>query len=115
MEITELEKKARKIIELRYKRSKLQKEINELVNEIIRYMDKQEKQKMKFSKYSFELVKRIKREINFNLIDKCITDGLIPESAFKKTFYRRLLITSSVEQLNNKLILKGNKFIVDKR
>lgn len=113
MNYTDVEKKAKEILRLRKQRADLQEEINKHVNEIMAYMSAQDKRILKVSNYSLEIAKRIKREINFEYLDMMVDAGKIPESAFKKTFYHRLLITSSVSPDGKKMTLKGNKFVVE--
>jgi len=113
MDYIKIEQKAKTILRLRKERADLQEEINKHVNEIMALMDEEKRRIFKTGNYSLEIAQRIKRDINFDLLDKAVNDGLIPESAFKKSHYRRLLITSSHLPSGQKMTLKGNKFVVE--
>lgn len=108
MDIIALEKKCQKIIDLRTKRLALQEEINKSVQEVLDYMHTQNKRTLKIGKYSLEIGKRIRREFDFEFLDKLQSQGIIPIVAMNKKEYERLLITSSK---NIKLV--GNKFVVE--
>lgn len=111
MNLEQIEQKSKKVFELRKKRFQIQEEINKYVKEIMESMDKESKTKMKSAKYSLEIVRRIRRDIDFDYLDKCVADGKIPESAFKKSHYRRLLITSGEDNSGKKMVLEGNRFV----
>lgn len=108
MDIISLEKKCQKIVELRTKRLVLQDEINKSVKEVIDYMNSQDKKNLKVGHYSLELKKRVRRNFDFDFLDKLQSQGFLPESAMSKEEFVRLLITSSK---NMKLV--NGRFVYD--
>lgn len=106
MNVIELEKMAKKVIELRYKRSKMQDEINKLVTQITEHMNSQNKRILKAGRYSLEIANRIRRDFDFDALDRLQAQGLIKPEVMKKYTYQRLLITSGSE-----MKLEGNKFV----
>jgi len=110
----DIEKKAREIIKFRYERLVLQEKINALVQELMVELNSREKNRLKIGKYSFEIVNRIRRNIDFDLLDNMVMKGIIPEKAFKKIPYKRLIISSSAQDVSGKkMVLKGNKFVME--
>jgi hypothetical protein len=108
MDYVALEKKCQKIVELRTKRLALQEEINKSVGEVLEYMNSQGKRNMKVGKFSLEVAKRVRREFDFDALDKMQSQGLLPNAVMSKKEYQRLLITSSK---NMKLV--NGKFVYD--
>lgn len=106
MNVIEIEKTAKKILELRYKRKKLQDDINLLVNDIMKEMKSQNARILKAGSYSLEIVSRTRRDFDFDALDKLQAQGLIKPEVMKKWKYDRLLITSGTE-----IKLEGNKFV----
>lgn len=108
MNLIDLEKKCKIIIELREKRNKIQQEINKNVKEVLTIMNNEKKKNMKVGKYSLEIKKMIRRRFDFDLLDNLQKKGIIPENAMKKEEYERLLITTS-----KKIKLVDGKFVFE--
>jgi hypothetical protein len=106
MNVTEYEKTAKKILELRHRRKRLQEEINELVSLIITWMKSDDKRILKAGSYSLEIASRIRRDFDFEALDRLQAQGYIKPEVMKKYTYERLLITSG-----SKMRLDGNKFV----
>lgn len=107
MDRLDVEKKAKEIIRLRTERKKLQTKINSLVSEITDYMTTEKKRIMKAGSYSLEIATRIRRDFDFDALDRLQAKGLIPEKTMKKYTYERLLITTGKD-----MKLEGNKFVM---
>ena len=106
MNVLELEKTAKKILELRFRKNKMQDEINVLVKGITEHLKSQNKRIAKAGSYSLEVATRIRRDFDFEALDKLQAEGYIKQEIMKKYTYERLLITSGSD-----MKLEGNKFV----
>lgn len=110
MDYSKLEAKCKRIVELRQKRNVLQTEINSLTKEVTAELESQNNNRLKMGDLTIELVKKIRRDLDFNFLDELQAKGLLPVTKMSKSYYTRLLITTA-----DSIQLVGNKFIVGKK
>ena len=91
----DIEKASKSIVELRTQRKRLQDKINILVDKVSKYMKDNNKRILKAGSYSIELAPRLRREFDFDALDRLQKKGIITHDMMKTHTYERLLITSS--------------------
>jgi hypothetical protein len=109
MTLIDLEKRCKKIVDLRAKKQKIQQDINKEVLEVLTYMNDNNKKNIKIGDYSIEVVKMIRRNFDFKFLDDLQNRGIIPIEKMNKVEYQRVLIATAK---NIKLI--DGKFVYEK-
>jgi len=108
MDRLDLEKKCKRIVDLRTQRLRIQEDINKEVADVLAHMKLIDKKNIKVGEYSIEISKRLRREFDFAFLDELQRKGLLPLTAMKKSEFDRLLITTS-----KKMKLVDGKFVYE--
>jgi len=108
MDLTDVENTCKKIVELRTKRLALQEEINKNVADVLAYMNSMGKRTLKVGKFSVEIATRVRRNFDFDYLDRLQADGLIPITAMSKSEYQRLMVMSGAN-----MRIENGRFVYD--
>lgn len=90
----ELEKEIADIYVLRGKKSAIARQIKEKVDKVVGHMKNMGKRTLKTPNYSVEIMTRIRRDMDFDKLDRLQEKGLIPKEAMQKSEYERLVIST---------------------
>ena len=104
----ELEKEIADIYTLRGKKSAIARQIKEKVDKVFAQMKSVGKKTLKTSNYSVEIMTRIRRDMDFDQLDKLQEKGLIPKEVMQKSEYERLVISThqNMELVDGKWVTK---------